>query len=92
MEMRDWEPIKDVKRFEGKRPPGKHGLEWEDNIKIVYLLTGETASERTALVYPDVLKGVAVLNAVINFNTKKMKNCGRSSIPLKIANFKNVTK
>jgi hypothetical protein len=44
MEMRDWEPIKDIKRFEGKRPLGKHVPEWEDNIKFVYLITGEIAS------------------------------------------------
>jgi len=65
MEMRDWEPIKDIKRFGGKRPLGKHGPEWEGNIKFVCLLTGEIANERTA----DVAKGVAVLKASINCST-----------------------
>ena len=56
MEMRDWEPIKDIKRFEGKRPLGKHGPEWEKNIKFVCLLTGEIASDCTELVYSRCFK------------------------------------
>jgi hypothetical protein len=56
MEMRDRKPIKDIKTFEGKRPLGKHCPEWEDDIKFVYLLTGEIASQHTALVYSRCLK------------------------------------
>jgi len=51
MDMKSGEPIKDIKRFEGKTPFEKHGPEWEDNIKFVCLLTVEFASDRNSLIY-----------------------------------------
>lgn len=56
LDMKVREPIKDIKRLEGKRPLEKHGPEWEDNIKFVCLPKGEIASERTSLVYSRCLK------------------------------------
>jgi hypothetical protein len=55
-DMKVREPIKYIKRFEGKRPLEKHGHEWEDNVKFVCLLTGANASERTSLVYSRYFK------------------------------------
>ena len=56
MDTKCREPIKDIKRFEGKRPFEEHGPEWEDNIKLVCLLTGGIASENTSLVHSRCFK------------------------------------
>jgi len=56
MDMKSGEQINDIKRFEGKRPLEEHVPEWEDNIKLVCLLTGGIASENTSLVHSRCFK------------------------------------